>query len=42
MSGEYFVPLGKLGKASKFARNGELAEKLWAWTEKEFELKGLN
>lgn len=41
MSGEYFVPLGKMGKASKFGRNGELAEKLWAWTEKEFERKGL-
>ncbi|KAN0119682.1 hypothetical protein V8E51_001890 [Hyaloscypha variabilis] len=41
MSGQYFVPLGKLGKASKFANNAQLAEKLWAWTEKEFELKGL-
>jgi NAD(P)-dependent dehydrogenase (short-subunit alcohol dehydrogenase family) len=41
MSGEYFVPLGKLGKASKLTRNVKLAEKLWTWTEKEFELKGL-
>jgi hypothetical protein len=41
MSGEYFVPLGKLGKASKLARDGELAQKLWDWTEKEFERKGL-
>jgi NAD(P)-dependent dehydrogenase (short-subunit alcohol dehydrogenase family) len=41
MSGKYFVPLGRLGKASKFARDVELAEKLWVWTEKEFERKGL-
>jgi len=41
MSGEYFVPIAKVGKASKFARNGELAEKLWSWTEKEFERKKL-
>ncbi|KAE9380289.1 NAD(P)-binding protein [Stipitochalara longipes BDJ] len=39
MSGEYFVPLGKLGKASKIANNAELAEKLWVWSEKEFERK---
>jgi len=40
-SGHYFVPIAKLGKASKFARNQELAEKLWSWTEKEFEQKKL-
>jgi hypothetical protein len=28
MSGEYFVPLGKLGKASRLTRNARLAEKL--------------
>jgi NAD(P)-dependent dehydrogenase (short-subunit alcohol dehydrogenase family) len=41
MSGAYFVPFGKFGKASKWARNGELAEKLWSWTEKEFEQRKL-
>jgi hypothetical protein len=41
MSAEYFVPLGKLGKASKLTRNAKLAEKLWTWTEKGFGLKGL-
>jgi len=41
MAGEYFVPLGKLGKPSKLANNADLATKLWAWTEKEFERKEL-
>jgi NAD(P)-dependent dehydrogenase (short-subunit alcohol dehydrogenase family) len=41
MSGDYFIPFGKLSKASKSARDAELAQKLWVWTEKEFERKGL-
>lgn len=40
MSGEYFVPLGKVAKPSKYARDGKLAEKLAAWTEKEMGEKG--
>ncbi|KAF4633028.1 hypothetical protein G7Y89_g5100 [Cudoniella acicularis] len=36
MSGEYFVPLGKLSKPSKNAQNLEMAAKLWDWNIKEF------
>ncbi|KUJ22934.1 NAD(P)-binding protein [Mollisia scopiformis] len=39
MSGEYFVPLGKVGKPSKHANNPDMAEKLWQWTEAEFSKK---
>ena len=28
-SGEYFVPLGKLGKASKYTKNAKLGDKSW-------------
>ena len=41
MSGEYFVPLGKVSKPSKKAQDSALATKLWAWTEKEFQEKRL-
>lgn len=40
VSGEYFVPLGKVGKPSKHAQNMEIAEKLWQWTEDEMKGKG--
>jgi NAD(P)-dependent dehydrogenase (short-subunit alcohol dehydrogenase family) len=39
--GEYFVPYGQLGKASADALNGELAERLWRFTEKLIEEKDI-
>lgn len=36
-SGEYYEPIGVLGKASRQADSDELAKKLWDWTEKELE-----
>ncbi|KAE8453141.1 hypothetical protein EG329_011208 [Mollisiaceae sp. DMI_Dod_QoI] len=41
MSGEYFVPLGKIGKPSKHAGNMDMAKKLWQWTEAELGRKEL-
>ncbi|KAM7190955.1 hypothetical protein V8F33_009188 [Rhypophila sp. PSN 637] len=35
VGGEYFVPVGKVGPASKFNRDAELAGKLWDWTFKQ-------
>jgi hypothetical protein len=32
MSGEYFVPLGKVGKPSRNAQDAEMATKMWKWT----------
>jgi hypothetical protein len=44
MSGEYFVPDSKagtkIGKPSKSAADGELAVKLWEWSERELKGKG--
>ena len=40
-SGKYFVPLGKEGKASKAAGDEDLAGRLWAWSVKEVERRGL-
>ncbi|CAA9957837.1 short-chain dehydrogenase/reductase [Pyrenophora teres f. maculata] len=40
-NGEYFEPVGKPGNASPYARNLELAEALWAWTENELEAHAL-
>jgi len=31
-SGEYFEPVAKKGKPSKYASNVELADQLWNWT----------
>ncbi|PSN71470.1 short-chain dehydrogenase/reductase [Corynespora cassiicola Philippines] len=33
-SGEYYHPVGVGGEGSKLARDGELANKLWEWSEK--------
>ncbi|RFU29460.1 hypothetical protein B7463_g6862, partial [Scytalidium lignicola] len=41
MSGEYFVPVAKIGKASAHATDAELAKKLWDWTVEEMGKKGL-
>lgn len=41
MSGQYFVPLGKVGKPSRQARDMDTAKKLWQWTEAEFGKKQL-
>lgn len=41
MSGEYFVPLGKVGRPSKQAMDMDMAKKLWQWTEAEFGKKQL-
>jgi len=45
VNGEYYEPVGKLGKRSTaLARdqNGVLAKKLWEWTEQELKAWGLN
>jgi len=41
MSGEYLVPVAKVGKVSKVAKDEELAAKLWDWTETELKGKAL-
>lgn len=41
MNGKYFVPVAKIGNASKFTEDSEMAKKLWEWTEKEMRDKGL-
>lgn len=40
-SGVYIVPYAKIGTPSTFARNAELATRLWDWTANEFKSKGL-
>ncbi|TVY83051.1 hypothetical protein LSUE1_G004572 [Lachnellula suecica] len=42
MSVGYFVPLGKVAKPSRHARDGELGMKLWAWSVDESGGKGKN
>lgn len=37
VGGSYYVPVGKKGVASADARDDELVERLWEWTEKELE-----
>ncbi|KAJ9130270.1 NAD(P)-binding protein [Pleurostoma richardsiae] len=37
ISGEYYEPIGVLGKGSPLMKNDELGRKLWEWTEKELE-----
>ncbi|KAM7219680.1 hypothetical protein V8F06_004893 [Rhypophila decipiens] len=32
VDGEYYIPVGKVGPASKFNQDAELAGKLWDWT----------
>ena len=41
MSGKYFVPFGKMGTPSGSAQDMEMASRLWDWTMKVFEAKGL-
>jgi len=41
VSGAYLVPVAKVGKESKEAKDVELGKKLWAWTEGEMRTKGL-
>lgn len=36
-SGEYYEPIGITGSGSVFTKDAELADKIWNWTEKEFE-----
>jgi NAD(P)-dependent dehydrogenase (short-subunit alcohol dehydrogenase family) len=38
--GRYYVPVAKLGAASKFAGDKELSGRLWEWTERELERHG--
>lgn len=40
VSGSYFVPVAKVGKESKEAKDAELGTRLWAWTEEEMRGKG--
>jgi len=39
-SGSYLVPIAKVGKESKEAKDAELGKKLWTWTEEEMKAKG--
>ncbi|KIW73196.1 hypothetical protein PV04_01332 [Phialophora macrospora] len=41
MSGCYFVPVGERKEPSKQARDSNLADRLWKWTEREMREKGL-
>lgn len=40
VSGEFYVPVGAVGRTSKKAKDDGLAKKLWEWTDGEFEKKG--
>jgi NAD(P)-dependent dehydrogenase (short-subunit alcohol dehydrogenase family) len=40
MSGQYFVPVAEKKVPSKLAQDGNLATKLWEWTEREMREKG--
>ena len=40
VSGSYYTPVGVSSKGSKWAQNKDLAQELWAWTEKELASKG--
>ncbi|KAL9627486.1 MAG: hypothetical protein Q9204_006531, partial [Flavoplaca sp. TL-2023a] len=40
VTGNYYTPVGASSKGSKWAQNKNLAQELWAWTEKEFASKG--
>lgn len=37
VNGEYYEPVGEIGKAEKGALDDELAKELWEWTQKELE-----
>jgi retinol dehydrogenase 12 len=39
-NGSYYTPVGKLNAGSGKSRDGELAKKLWEWTEQELVSKG--
>jgi NAD(P)-dependent dehydrogenase (short-subunit alcohol dehydrogenase family) len=41
MTGEYFTPIAKIGKPSKFAKDERVMSRLWEWTESELKVKGL-
>ena len=36
-NGEYYYPVGVSGKGGKIARDGEMAEELWTWSQKELQ-----
>jgi NAD(P)-dependent dehydrogenase (short-subunit alcohol dehydrogenase family) len=40
MSGAYYLPVGKISGGSSYARDEELANKLWDWTAQQFEKHG--
>ncbi|QDS70450.1 hypothetical protein FKW77_009856 [Venturia effusa] len=39
-NGAYYLPVGKLAEGSSYARDEELVDKLWDWTEEQFEKHG--
>lgn len=39
-SGSYYLPVGKISGGSSYARNEELADRLWEWTEQQFRIHG--
>ncbi len=42
VSGGYYTPVAKAGSGSKWAQKKDLAQELWAWTERELASKGYN
>ncbi|KAL8914866.1 MAG: hypothetical protein Q9172_006998 [Xanthocarpia lactea] len=40
VSGGYYTPVGKASSGSKWAQKKDLAQELWAWTERELASKG--
>jgi NAD(P)-dependent dehydrogenase (short-subunit alcohol dehydrogenase family) len=40
VNGAYYLPVGKISGGTKCARDEELADKLWNWTEQQFEKHG--
>lgn len=41
-SGQYYMPIGKAFGASKYALDDGLSERLWVWTEEQFERHGID
>ena len=41
-NGSYYEPIGKAGQQGKLSYDDELADKLWKWSEKEFEAHGVS
>ena len=40
VNGAYYTPVGKRSKGSAYAQDGEMATRLWDWTQRELAEKG--